>query len=84
MHEHCSMVLPFRSVQEVRDWCSRHRLPLGEAVPLQQVADLARQWYGFHANPDWHKWTVIEAQAIFARAGFTSAFWDLAQKSGRF
>jgi hypothetical protein len=84
VHEHCSMVLPFRSRDEIRSWCSRHRLPLGEPVPLHQVADLARRWYGFHADSNWHKWTIDEAQEIFHHAGLTSAFWELALRTGRF
>jgi Alkylmercury lyase len=84
VHEHCSMVLPFRSAQEIPEWCNRHRLPLGEAVPLHQVADLARIWYGSHANPDWHKWSVAEAQDIFHRAELRSDFWDLGSKPGEF
>lgn len=84
VHEHCSMVLPFRSAEEIREWCFRHRLPFGEAVPLHQVAELARQWYGRHADPDWHKWTVGEAQEIFHQAGLRSDFWDLSTKTGRF
>jgi hypothetical protein len=78
------MVLPFRSANEIPEWCSRHRLPRGEAVPLHQVAHLARIWYGSHANPDWHKWSVAEAQDIFQRAGLRSDFWDLGSKPGQF
>jgi hypothetical protein len=84
VHEHCSMVLPFRSVDEVHDWCNRHRLPLGQPVPLHQVAHLARSWYGSHAKPDWHKWTMAEAQEIFHAAGLCSDFWNLGIKDGRF
>jgi hypothetical protein len=84
VHEHCSLVLPFRSSDEIARWSSRHNLPRGEAVPLHQVAALARVWYGSHANPDWHKWTVTEAQEIFREAGLTSAFWNLENKDGRF
>lgn len=84
VHEHCSMVLPFRNADEIGRWSSRHSLPRGEAVPLHQVAALARVWYGSHANPDWHKWSVAEAQEIFRNAGLTSAFWSLENKDGRF
>ena len=84
VHQHCSMVLPFRSPEEIRDWCDRHRLPHGEAVPLHQVARLAQIWYGTHADPTWHKWTVAEAQAIFHQAGLHSQFWDLGATSGKF
>ncbi len=84
VHEHCSMVLPFRSSAEIQHWCSRHRLPFGEPVPISQVAQLAKYWYGSHADPDWHKWTIDEAQEIFRRAGLTSSFWTIRNRSGRF
>ncbi|MGA7525465.1 MAG: organomercurial lyase [Acidobacteriaceae bacterium] len=84
VHEHCAMVLPFRSADEIHAWSSRHRLPTGEPVPLHQVARLARLWYGSHARPDWHKWSVAEAQQIFHDAGLRSSFWDLGQKAGKF
>ena len=84
VHEHCSMVLPFRSADEVTRWSTRHNLPRGEAVPLHQVAALANHWYGSHAQPDWHKWSVAEAQEIFRSAGLTSPFWSLESMEGRF
>lgn len=56
----------------------------GEFVPLHEVARFAKRWYGSHADPDWHKWTVAKAQDIFHQAGLRSDFWDLAAKGGRF
>jgi hypothetical protein len=84
VHQHCSMVLPFRSPDDVSRWCDRHRLPRGEAVPIQQVAKLAKNWYGLHSDPNWRKWTIAEAQDIFHRTGLHSAFWDLGARSGKF
>jgi hypothetical protein len=84
VHEHCSMVLPFRNADEVSRWSTRHSLPRGETVPLHQVAALAHHWYGSHAQPDWHKWSVAEAQEIFRGAELTSPFWSLESKDGRF
>jgi Alkylmercury lyase len=84
VHQHCSMVLPFRRADDIARWSSRHSLPRGEAVPLRQVAQLATLWYGSHANPDWHKWTIAEAQAIFQTAGLTSPFWNLESGEGNF
>ncbi len=84
VHQYCSLVLPFRSADEISGWCHRHRLPLGEAVPLRQVGQLATSWYGLHSSPDWRKWTVAEAQNIFYRTGLRSAFWDLGARSGKF
>lgn len=84
VHEHCSLILPFHSPEDVRPWCDRHRLPHGEAVPLRQVGHLAQLWYGSHADLTWHKWTVAEAQAIFRQVGLQSQFWNLGAKSGKF
>jgi hypothetical protein len=77
VHAHCALLLPFRSQQDVRDWTVRHRLPLGEVVSLEQTAALARGWYGRHADPDWRKWNIAEAQEIFHGAGFRSEFFRL-------
>ncbi len=84
VHQHCSMVLPFRSPEKTRDWCDRHHLPHGEVVPLHQVARLACLWYGTYDDVDWHKWTTSEAQEIFREAGLVSRFWDLGEKKGTF
>jgi hypothetical protein len=84
VHQHCALVLPFRSEDEIAAWSTGHALPRGEAVPLEQVADLARAWYGSHADPGWHKWSVEEAGQIFHRAGLQSVFWDVGTARGRF
>ncbi len=84
VHEHCSLVLPFRTPERILDWCGRHRLPYGQAVALQQVAELARLWYGTHGKTLWHKWTIREAQEIFEKVGLSSPFWDLGAKQGNF
>lgn len=84
VHQHCSLVLPFHSREHIEDWCSRHAMPLGEPVPLRQVADLARVWYGSHASPTWRKWSIAEAQQIFSDVGLTSEFWRLASRDGKF
>ena len=39
VHRHCSLVLPFRSELDIRDWCARYNQPRGEAVPLLTPAD---------------------------------------------
>lgn len=84
VHQHCALVLPFRTRPEIPVWCARHGVAEGEHVPLRQVAALARTWYGRHADPDWRKWSVAEAQEIFAGAGLTSEFWNLGQQSGQY
>ena len=80
VHQHCSLVLPFRSQSAVGQWCEKYGQSYGEVVTLQATAALARRWYGPYAQPSWRKWTVEQAQQIFRDSGLTSAFWEL---SGR-
>lgn len=84
VHQHCALVLPFHSPEEIRDWCARHGTQMGEAVPLPRVQQLAQAWYGSHASPQWRKWSIAEAQAIFSNAGLTSEFWQLQSRDGHF
>ncbi len=77
VHHYCAMVLPFRSEADIDAWAVRHRLPRGRAVPVAQLAELAARWYGHHADTDWRKWTLTEAQAIFDEVGLTDDFWRL-------
>lgn len=81
---YCATLLPFRSGKEIDDWCARHALPRGTAVPVSTVLSLARAWYGRHMDEDWHKWTAAEAQTIFESVGLTGPFWSLSANSGRF
>jgi hypothetical protein len=78
------MVLPFAREDDVTAWSARHALPLGEIVPLSQLLDLAREWYGRHAASDWRKWTIPEAQAIFERVRLRGPFWRLPDTDGTF
>jgi hypothetical protein len=77
VHQHCSLVLPFRTQADVVHWCAAHGHSYGEAVPLHTVADLAQRWYGSYAKHSWRKWTVEQAQQIFRDSGLTSPFWEL-------
>jgi hypothetical protein len=84
VHQHCSLVLPFHSTEDIRDWCKRYGIEMGEAVSLSKVSELARAWYGSHASPDWRKWSIGEAEDIFTRVGLTSEFWRLDNRRGHF
>jgi Alkylmercury lyase len=77
VHKHCALILVFESVEDVFCWGEAHGHPVGELVPMRQVAHLARLWYRTHANTDWRKWSVGQAQDIFQTAGLTSDFWQL-------
>jgi hypothetical protein len=86
VHYYCSTVLAFESESQVEAWSIRHGIPKGAVVPISQVMSLATAWYGGHAAPDWKKWSIDQARAIFARAGLTGPFWDLPanKQSGTF
>ncbi|WP_263385746.1 alkylmercury lyase family protein [Granulicella arctica] len=80
VHQHCSLVLPFRTEADVLAWCNKHGCSYGEAVPLETTAELARRWYGPYARSSWRKWSMEQAQQIFRDSGLNSAFWELSGK----
>jgi hypothetical protein len=77
VHHYCATVLPFRSEADVEAWSRRHAIPKGAVVPIAQVAELARLWYGKHAARDWKKWSVAQAREIFEQVGLAGPFWAL-------
>jgi hypothetical protein len=77
VHHFCARLLPFHDRAEVAAWCERHRFPLGQVLPLTQLAELARAWYGRHAQPDWRKVNLVEAAAIFRSVDLIGEFWRL-------
>ena len=57
---------------------SEEQLPGGGAsMPLAQLWELARRWYGDRMDPDWRPRTRDESQAILASVGLTDEFWAL-------
>ena len=80
----CSTMLLFESETKIDDWCGRHRIPKGNVQPLSRVFELAKVWYGRHADPDWKKWSGEEAQAIFERFGFNGPTWEIPTTTARF
>lgn len=84
VHRHCACTLVFSGRDSVETWCASHGIARGEVVPLAQVSELARVWYGDHLAPDWRKPTAIEAQATFASVGLTSEHWRVGGGDQRF
>jgi hypothetical protein len=82
VYHYCATVLPFRSEGDIDAWSRRHAIPRGAVVPIAQVAELARLWYGKHADRDWKKWSVAQAREIFEQVGLTGPFWDLEPDEG--
>jgi hypothetical protein len=81
---YCGTVLVYRREADVDAWCARHGIERGEVVPLRQVWELARVWYGNHRAADWKKWTPAAAREIFTRVGLTGEFWRIPQGGERF
>jgi hypothetical protein len=77
VHHYCATVLPFHSEPDVDAWSRRHGISKGAVVPIAKVAELARIWYGKHADPDWKKWSIAQARELFSRVGLTDKFWSL-------
>lgn len=84
VHHFCARLLPFHRQEDVAVWAERHGLPLGQVLPVTQLAALAQRWYGRHAQPDWRKVTVAEAAAIFTDVGLTGDFWRLESRAEAF
>jgi hypothetical protein len=77
----CSSFQPFRTEQEVADWCARHALPRGAILSLPQLWRFASDWYGGYLEKPWRKRTRAEAEALFQRHGLTGPFWSLAAEA---
>jgi hypothetical protein len=73
----CANTLTFRGERDVYHWCDQHRVTKGQVLPINQVWELAKLWYGYYLDPDWQRKTPEFAERIFTRVGLTSAFWKL-------
>ena len=49
----------------------------GAAVPVTQLAVVARRWYGDRLDPDWRPRTREQSQRILDEAGLRGEFWAL-------
>ena len=57
---------------------SEDEVPLdGAAVPIPQLTELARRWYGDRLEPGWRPRTRDQSQAILDAVGLTGDFWRL-------
>lgn len=71
-------MLLFRSEEHVDRWCRVWHMNRGALLTLDQQWRLAQAWYGpDRRNPTWRRPTADEAEALFAKLGFTGPFWSL-------
>ena len=69
-------MLFFRSEDDLRAWCGARGVEPGPRVPVPQLWNLSKVWYGDRLDPEAPRPTPVEARAIFAGVGLTGAFWD--------
>ena len=80
----CSTMLFFRSEEEIDTWTQNHHIPKGDVQHLTDFWPFARKWYSKHADSDWVKWTMEEAQILFNAFGLTHPVWQLEGGGERF
>lgn len=73
----CACTLVYEDEQAVETWCQNHRMAKGKVVPIQQVWELAKVWYGYYLDPNWQPKTIEKAEAIFAKVGLNGDFWKM-------
>jgi len=69
-------MLFFRSEERVREWCLSTGYPLRPWVRMDQLWELAREWYSARLQPDSRRPQPSEMRLIFARLGLAGDFWD--------
>jgi len=69
-------MLFFRSDERVREWCSTTRYPLRPMVRMEQLWELAREWYSTRLQPESRRPQPAEMRQIFGRLGLGGDFWD--------
>ena len=80
----CSNMLIFEDEDQVKNWSSKHNIPLGDIQPINKIWQFSKDWYGNHLNPEWKKWTVEEAKQLFTLHGLTNDTWNLGDSKERF
>jgi hypothetical protein len=69
-------MLFFRSEERVREWCLATGYPLRPLVRIDQLWELAREWYATRLQPDSRRPQPAEMRQIFARLGLAGEFWN--------
>ena len=69
-------MLFFRSEEQIEAWCAATGEPHGEVLPLAQVWELSKPWYGDRMSPTYRGKSTAELLAILESVGLTSSFWN--------
>ncbi|MBD0278237.1 MAG: alkylmercury lyase family protein [Flavisolibacter sp.] len=80
----CSNMLVFKDEEQINSWTKRHNIAKGDIQPIGHVWEFSKRWYGSHLNPEWKKWTMEEAKALFTQFNLTNEIWNLETSNARF
>lgn len=70
-------MLLFRSEEHIEKWRRPRGIDRGATLSLGQQWRLARRWYRERMSPEWRRFTIDEAEQVFADVGLTGPFWSL-------
>ena len=80
----CSNMLIFENEEQIDQWSRKHNIPKGDIQPIEKIWNFSKKWYGNHLNPNWTKWTVPQAKALFREFDLTHKIWHLEDSKERF
>ncbi len=80
----CSTMLIFENEKQIDEWTMKHDVQKGDIQPIEKIWNFSKQWYGNHLNPEWTKWTIKEAKAMFREFDLTHSIWHLDGSKERF
>ena len=69
-------MLLFRSEENVNAWCAARNIPRRPLVTLEQLWQLALEWYANRLSLESRRPGPDEMVSIFNSLGLTGPFWD--------
>lgn len=70
-------MLLFRSEEHLERWLTEKGMERGGTMSVATQWALADRWYRNRQSPEWRRYTLDEAHAIFAELGLVGGFWKL-------
>jgi hypothetical protein len=69
-------MLLFRSEETVEKWCAENSMPKRPLIDMNQLWQLAVQWYANRITVDSRRPAPGEIVGIFSAIGLDEPFWD--------
>ena len=70
-----STILLFKDEEHAKVWRERAKLPTSAILTIEQATGLAHAWHARKLDPDWQRFTIEEAEAIFDELALDPKFW---------